>query len=989
MFASIRRSGLFLLVLLPVSCTESNEPPTAKQRQLSTTPPTITVHSEFGVDPSIPGLSGEDPDVAYNGGPQSPVDPVDPTEFTPPINGGIHLVVWSDGNDIWGERVSGDGAPLEPGQFVIDASDGAQTHPRVAPVDIDGWVVVYDDDRNGGGVDATFVDLTGSFVQDGNIVTPETPLAQGSGPYTSPAVACAWVDPTDGGFGCLVVWWNGSEITGEPISWDYGSRVFTVHDPMPISSAAGHGAVVESAASIAASGGSSTGQNYLVAWNESPIGGTAVNVHAAGLTVPNPTFPLPDSGPPLTPVVLGQPEITVAQDSAALAAPSVGMGFLVSWVKSTGASTGAVMAARVGIDGSVLDSPPLLLHSVGTSHGGSPPSSIGAGVVVWDDDQSGLFGARVTDAGNVVELGRAASAPSGGSLFHARGTAATQVLPSTGGREFNLVVWTQNAGSTDPTDRLNAAMQIPGAPSFEVPFAVVGAATPVGATVTGNASEFLVLWSGRGIRIGRDGRALDPQPFTVPTGAAASDGTNFAVVWSASGDIHGSKIGPGGALGPDVTIIAGPNPENSPVIASNGSNYVLLWLETDPTNGGTIVLHEAALDLDFTVRQTTTITSEQPDFLMAPAVASDGDAYMAVWPEMSPGCGFPVSACGLSSFGTLQIFANSIQADGSLPSAGSSFPVGEASGSDEFSPSIASVGGPGTGYVVAYTERSGNANGEIRAVHVWPPVTIGNPNLFEDSPSVGRICDESLVAWTRGDYTVSDPVPAPRDVIGATIANGTATELSLSNTTNDETNPATFGLGASSLLVYSTFSGVRARLVTGSCGGAIVDGGDAGGQVGGGGSSGASGTGGGAGVTGSGGGFGFPDAGSTGGATDASAGSGGASPGDAGVPDASGTGGSGGAGSGGVTNGGSGGENESGGHGGPGGKGGHGGKGGAHAGGADAGVNVDGGHGHGRDGHGCQTSTGRGSSTTGTSALAIAALSVVRRRSLRRRRIRS
>lgn len=962
----VPRLGLFSVVLLSAACG-SKEASIAGQRQLSTDPPSIVVHSEFGVDPSIPALTGEEPEVAYDVGPPPGSYP-DPMGYK---NGGIHLVVWSDGNDVYGERLSGEGAPLEPGQFVISASDGAQTHPSVSAFDNDQYVIVFEDNRSGSGVYATHVDF------DGN-VTGEVAIAQGSGQYSYPAVSCPRY--------CFAVWKDGSEIMGEPLEWDYYNKVFLTHTPMHISNAAGHGSAVVSGPSIA---WNTTYNGYLVAWNESPAGGSSVDVHAVRLSIPPDYPPLPDGGLP-PPVILEQPEIVVAQDAAALAAPSVATGYLVSWVKSTGTSTGAIVAARVGDDGSVLDSPPLSLGSVATTHGGSPPNSMSSGLVVWDDDRSALYGARVTQTGEVVTLGRIASAPPGGSLTHARGSVATQVLPPTGVRYRDIVVWTQSAGAADPSDRLFLATQNPDGASFDAPSRLVGAGTPAGAAVTGNASEFLVLWSGHGMRFGRDGTPLDAHPFAAPTGALASNGTDFAVVWSASGDIHGSKIGQSGTVGPDVTIIAGPNLEAAPAIASNGSNYVLLWLEYDSASGG-ISLHEAALDLDLNVRQTTTIaTEDSPDLLAGPAVASDGDAYMAVWPE-------------ITRFFLLGIYGNRIQADGSTPE-NSSFNVAQA-GHDEYGPSIAPAGGPGAGYVVAYTERSGNSKGEIRALHVWPPVTIGDPTLYEDSPSVGRICDESFVTWTRGDYTVNDYPPGPRDLIGATIANGTATEVPISATTNDEGAGAIFGLGSSALVVYPTFAGVRARLVTGNCGGSPADGGGAGGQPG---SGGASGFDGGTGaVTGSGGSSGLPDASGSGGAIDGAAtggasssggnagapdaGSGGSGGADAGRLDASSGGGAGGSGSGGVSGGGAGGENGSGGHAGAGGYPGTGGSpasGGIGSGaiaGMDAGTTKDGGPGPRptEGGCGCRTTAGPRSSTS-SSLLALVALSVVGRRSARR-----
>ncbi len=98
-------------------------------------------------------------------------------------------------------------------------------------------------------------------------------------------------------------------------------------------------------------------------------------------------------------------------------------------------------------------------------------------------------------------------------------------------------------------------------------------------------------WSVYGARVDADGNILDPNGFPIAGGAewvgspaVASDGTNFFVVWSHDKpgtfyDIYGARVTPGGDvldLG-GIRVSATDQFELSPSIAYNGSVYFVAW----------------------------------------------------------------------------------------------------------------------------------------------------------------------------------------------------------------------------------------------------------------------------------------------------------------------------------------------------------------------------------------------------------------------------
>jgi hypothetical protein len=117
--------------------------------------------------------------------------------------------------------------------------------------------------------------------------------------------------------------------------------------------------------------------------------------------------------------------------------------------------------------------------------------------------------------------------------------------------------------------------------------------------VVWGGENYLVVWQDwregtwmiYGTRVDQDGNVLDPDGFPIAGGAewvgspaVASDGTNFFVVWSHDKpetfyDLYGTRITPdGNVLDPEgILICATYQYELNPSVAYNGSIYFVAW----------------------------------------------------------------------------------------------------------------------------------------------------------------------------------------------------------------------------------------------------------------------------------------------------------------------------------------------------------------------------------------------------------------------------
>jgi hypothetical protein len=330
------------------------------------------------------------------------------------------LVVWQDHRsgsdwDIYGARVTPQGAVLDSAGFIISQ---AACDQRIPSVGFDGanFLVVWQDDRSGSDYDIY-----------GARVTPQGTVLDSAGFVISQA-ACDQRTPSVGfdGADFLVVWEDYRSGSNYDI---YGARVTP------------QGTALDSASIVISQAGNNQyspalafdGANFLVVW-EDYRSGSSYDIYGARVT---PQGAVLDSA--------GSAILQMAYDQRTPSVSFGGANFLVVWQDDRRSSNCDIYGARVTPQGTVLD-PSGIGISYAAGHQECPALNFdGANfLVVWQDDRSGsdsdIYGARVTPQGTVLD-------PSGIVISHAAGDQEYPALGSDGA-DF-LVVWQDHRSGSD------------------------------------------------------------------------------------------------------------------------------------------------------------------------------------------------------------------------------------------------------------------------------------------------------------------------------------------------------------------------------------------------------------------------------------------------------------------------------------------------------------------------------------------------------------
>ena len=191
-----------------------------------------------------------------------------------------------------------------------------------------------------------------------------------------------------------------------------------------------------------------------------------------------------------------------------------------------------------------------------------------------------IYGARVTLAGKILD-------PAGIPISTAAGY---QSLPEIAFDGTNyLVVWQGGCAATCAA-RVSSGGTVldPGG------IAIANGSSPA---LAFDGTNYLVTWAGASrvyvARVSQAGVVLDPGGIPLPGGgmylyelnpSVAFNGTNYLVAWQEATDIIGqdhilgARVSPSGAVleAMTITLLGGPA-ETSPVVASAGTNYLVVW----------------------------------------------------------------------------------------------------------------------------------------------------------------------------------------------------------------------------------------------------------------------------------------------------------------------------------------------------------------------------------------------------------------------------
>jgi len=299
------------------------------------------------------------------------------------FDGENFLVAWGDfrsgaGYDVYGARVTTQGAVLDPAGFVISQAAHDQYYPAVG-FDGANFLLAWEDDRGGSGYDI----YSGRVTPEGEVLDPVGFLiSQSANDQNSPA---AGFD----GENFLVAWADDRNGNG----WDiYGARVTpegAVLDPA--------GFVISEAAKdqrLPAVG--FDGANFLLAWEDyrsDPAG----DIYGARVTPEGAV--LDPAGFVISQAVNDQNLPAVAFD---------GTNSLVIWADYRDSTRFHIHGARVAPDGTVRDPSGITITTVPGVHYAPAIAFDGANyLVVWQDTRSGtdwdIYGTRVSPQGDVLD----------------------------------------------------------------------------------------------------------------------------------------------------------------------------------------------------------------------------------------------------------------------------------------------------------------------------------------------------------------------------------------------------------------------------------------------------------------------------------------------------------------------------------------------------------------------------------------------------------
>jgi hypothetical protein len=298
------------------------------------------------------------------------------------FDGTNYLTVWNDGrsgsDDIFGARVTTEGAVIDSAGLCITTAANNQTEPAVA-FDGTNYLVVWTDDRNGN-YDICGVRVTpAGMVIDSAVIGISTEVNN----QENPAVA---FDGTN----YLVVWTDKRSGSADI----YGTRVTTA------------GVVLDTSGILISTELNNQmypavgfdGMNYLVVWSDYRNGG--YDIYGARIT---------PAGRVLDPD--GIAISTVAREQSYPAIGFNGTNYLVVWTDKRGITGYSdIYGSRVHPTGTVLDPAGIPISTVAYDQFNPAVGFDGTNFfVVWTDQRVGvgyfpdIYGARVTEIGSVID----------------------------------------------------------------------------------------------------------------------------------------------------------------------------------------------------------------------------------------------------------------------------------------------------------------------------------------------------------------------------------------------------------------------------------------------------------------------------------------------------------------------------------------------------------------------------------------------------------
>jgi len=543
------------------------------------------------------------------------------------FDGTNYMVVWQDQRsgefDIYGSRVDQDGIVLDPAGIAISSASEEQSRPSI---DFDGsnYLVAWYDYRS-----------TSSYDIYGSLVTPDGTVLNGEGiPISIAADAQQMPSVSFGGTDFLIVWYDRRDGANYDI---FGARV-------------NHSGVVQDASGIHISNIdvqqltpaviSYSGQ-WLTVWRDNRNGGYA-DIYGCRIN---------SSG-----TVTDEDGILISTSAQSQSKPAVaydGTNYLVVWEEArSGGYSKDIYGMLIDASGKQLNEDAI---AISTSTGSQlyPAAAFdndSTFLVVWQDDRSGsqsdIYGARVSTSGNVLD-------PPGIAISTATGR---QQFPSVASDGTNfLVIWGDERGGSVSTDDIYGTLVQPNGNVLSPSGNVIAddANWQDNPSVAFDGTNYMVVWddygSGTfdediyGVRVNQSGNPIDASSIAISTAdngqyrpVVAFDGTNYLVVWfdkrtNNASDIYGTRVDQSGTVldASGSPIIPFSGTQEYPFIVFDGTDYLVgceNYQDESPGNVlGAVVNTAGAVSEIFTISPFT-IDQYNPH----PAAANGEDSQILI-----------------------------------------------------------------------------------------------------------------------------------------------------------------------------------------------------------------------------------------------------------------------------------------------------------------------------------------------------------------------
>ncbi len=535
--------------------------------------------------------------------------------------------------------------------------------------------------------------------------------------------------------------------------------------------------------------------------------------------------------------VLDPQGISLSAATAGQFNPKVAAGstnYLVVWEDDRNASTNNsdIYGTRVALSGTVLDPAGIAISTDPASQHDPTVVSIAGGFFVgWDDDRNSIttgtdiYGARVSSAGVLLD-------PAGVALTT---TNRNQVYPVGVVNAGNvLVVWQSRRTSSSQSDgiygtRLNFTNNTVNVLDTNGIAICTNTASQKYPAICALTNGFLVVWRDNrnnftssydiyGSRVDTNGVVLDSNGFVLCNNVASQN--NPAVAGSKAGafvawtdgrnafgnNIYGTRIANGGVVldTNSLAVSLSGAPELNPVVAFNGTNYLVAWEDYRNFAGADVDIRGARVSGKGLVLDPAGINiCTQQSAQQHPSVAASGGEFLVAWADSRN-----AQTTGLDIYGT-RISGAGVVLDPS------GLTLSQAA-NDEASPAVA---GNASSFLVAWEDnRNNNGVPDIFATYVSQSGGISNPlgipitqNVGNggNRPTIAASANQFLIAWDDG----SD-IYAARLMNNGTLLDPSGSSLQLANNGN-EIHPSAAALGLNYLVAWQDYRNTTADIFAG------------------------------------------------------------------------------------------------------------------------------------------------------------------------------